>query len=140
MLNAINKPKQTDRVYGFLRRTRMKPTRLLEFRVLKHRHFHRHAGLFNLIFEIDPDLRIFILVFDEGAAFAKACAHAFLIDRFPDAEKIFSRLAAVAKRQLARFLFSSVEMLVEPTRRGAEDAPLAPVHSHNLVTVTRLIR
>src|SRR5215475_3750441 len=109
--------------------------RRLQRRVLKHRHLHGDPGSADLVFKIDSDLRIFIFVFDESTALANARANSLLIDRLPDAEKIFSRLAAVAKRQLARFLLSRVKVLMQPSGRRAEHTALAPVYSNDLITV-----
>src|SRR5581483_11507903 len=55
------------------------------------------------------------------------------------AEQIIPRLAAVAKRELARFLIAGIEMLVEPAARRAEDAALAPVDLDALIGVAGLI-
>src|SRR5262249_3935578 len=104
-----------------------------------HRHLHGDPGSANLVFEIDSDLRIFIFVFDQSTALSNARANSLLIDGLPDAEKIFSRLAAVAKRQLARFLLSSIKVLMKPSGRRAEYTALAPVHSDDLITVARLV-
>src|SRR5262245_26704591 len=110
-----------------------------QLRVLKHRHLHGDPGSPDLVFEIDSDLRIFIFVFDQGTALANARANSLFIDGLPDAEKIFSRLAAIAKRQLARFLLSRIKVLMKPSGRRAENTALTPVYSDDLITVAGLV-
>src|SRR5215510_9495108 len=131
--------RQNNHAWKCLPKARIGVDRRLQRRVLKHRHLHGDPGSADLVFEIDSDLRIFIFVFDQGTALANAGANAFLIDGLPDAEKIFSRLATVAKRQLARFLLSGVKVLMKPSGRRAEHTALAPVYSDDLITVARLV-
>src|SRR5262249_482028 len=113
----------------------MRVDRWSERRVLKHRNLHGDPAPADLVFEIDSDLRIFIFVFDQGTALANARANSLLIDGLPDAEKIFSRLAAVAERQLARFLLSRIKVLMKPSGRRAKHTALAQVYSTDLITV-----
>src|SRR5262245_867032 len=116
---------------GIFCRKRASESIASRLRILKYGHFHRHSCPVNLVFEIDPDLWIFVFVFDERAAFAQTRAHAFLVDGFPDTEEIFPGLAAVAESELARLLSSGVEVLMKPTCRRAKHTSFAPVHSNH---------
>src|SRR5262245_50620845 len=108
-------------------------------RIVELRHRHRHARLLNRRFKVDANLRIFIFVFDHRSTLARAGAHAFFVDGAPAAEEKIARLAAVAKRQLARLLLAGIEMLVEPAARRTQNAAFAPVDAHDLVGVAVMI-
>src|SRR5688572_5005696 len=104
--------------------------------VIEPWHLGRHAELLDGDFEIDANLRIFVFVLDHRAALAHASANSFFVYGAPTTEQIFTRLAAVAKRQLAGLLVAGIEMLMEPAARRAEDAAFAPIDLHDLISVT----
>src|SRR6185312_15508889 len=91
-------------------------------------------------FEISANLRVFVFVLDHRAALAHTGANAFFVDRAPSAEQILSRLAAVTKRELARFFVAGIEMLMKPAARWTEHAAFAPPDLDHLVGMTRLVR
>src|SRR5688572_12415245 len=91
--------------------------------VVELRHLHGHAYLLDGLFKVPPDLRIFVLVFNQCSTLASAGANAFLVDRAPTAEKIFSGLPAIPERQLTRRLFAGIKVLMEPPAGGTQYAP-----------------
>ena len=97
--------------------------------VVELRHLHGHAYLLDGLFKVPPDLRIFILVFNQCSTLASAGANAFLVDRAPTAEKIFSGLPAIPERQLARRLFAGIKVLMEPAAGGTQYAAFTPIDS-----------
>ena len=93
---------------------------------LCHRHFARYSGLVQLGLIVFANVRIFVGIFDQCAAFLYVDIDAVLAALVSDLKSNWMNAASVAQRKMARSLRPGVEMLMKSSPRRAVHAARFP--------------
>src|SRR5882724_1901165 len=102
---------------------------------LYRRHLARDAVFSHLVFVVCVNVRVFVGIFDQGAAFFHVDINAVLTALVGDLETARVKPAAVAQREMARRLGAGVEMLMKPAARRAIDAARFPFYLDDIFVV-----